>query len=113
MSTKQDIVQVLRDDFRHRLGLFYHHLNLAQPYDTVEKAMARLTSQLSSLPAEERAQISSDPHRRWAVYRQVFTEAGLPRKHRGIIAGLIRSEQIPDSLKEYEPWLDTFLEASR
>ena len=103
-----DAIQVLRDDFRSRLEVFYARLKLAPPYHSVEKAIVHLTAALNALAPEERQRIAADPSRQWALYRQAFVESGLNQKHRGIIAGLIRSRQTGDLASEYEHFLDAF-----
>ncbi len=109
MSTHDNPVEVLRDDFRHHLDVFYMCLKLAPPYDSVEKAIAQLTSTLKALPAEQLAAITGDPSQRWPFYRQAMVESGLNRKHSGIVAGLIRSKQTSHLPGEYEHFLSTFI----
>ncbi len=108
MSTQADPIQVLRDDFRHRLEFFYACLKLAPPYHTVEKAITHLTALLNGLSPEEREGIRADPSRQWSLYRRAVVESGLNQKHRGIVAGLIRSKQVADLPTEYAPFLDAF-----
>ncbi|HKW85700.1 MAG TPA: hypothetical protein VJM82_01375 [Nitrospiraceae bacterium] len=103
-----DAIQVLRDNFRGHLEVFYARLKLAPPYHSVEKAIVHLTATLNVLTPEDRQRIAADPSRQWALYRQAFVESGLSQKHRGIIAGLIRSRQTGDLSSEYEPFLDAF-----
>ena len=103
-----DSIQLLRDEFRHHLESFYASLKLAPPYHTVEKAVAHLTGRLKSMEPAERDRIAGDPGLRWAEYRRAFVEAGLNQKHRGIIAGLIRSSLLIDLPQEYRHFLDTF-----
>lgn len=108
MSAQADPIEVLRDDFRHRLEFFYARLKLAPPYHSVEKAITHLTVLLKDVSPEERARISTDPTRQWSLYRRAMVESGLNEKHRGIVAGLIRSKQTTDLPTEYEPFLDAF-----
>ena len=103
-----DAIQVLRDDFRSRLDVFYGRLKLAPPYHSVEKAIVHLTVALKVLAPEERQRIAADPSRQWALYRRAFVESGLNRKHRGIIAELVRSRQTGDLTSEYDHFLDAF-----
>jgi hypothetical protein len=100
-------IQALRDEFRHHLEIFYATLRLAPPYHSVEKAVAHLTTSLKAMTPEERAKLAADPSLRWAQYRAAFVESGLNQKHRGIIAGLIRSGRV-DLPAEYKPLLDAF-----
>jgi len=103
-----DSLQLLRDEFRQHLESFYACLKLAPPYHTVERAVAHLTAQLKSLEPAERDRIAGDPGLRWAEYRRAFVESGLNLRHRGIIAGLIRSSLFTDLPQEYMHFLDTF-----
>jgi len=103
-----DAIQVLRDDFRSRLDVFYGRLKLAPPYHSVEKAIVHLIVALKVLAPEERQRIAADPSRQWALYRQAFVESGLNQKHRGIIAELVRSRQTGDLTSEYDHFLDAF-----
>ncbi len=52
-----DAIQVLRDDFRSRLEVFYARLKLAPPYHSVEKAIVHLTASLNALAPEERQRV--------------------------------------------------------
>jgi hypothetical protein len=101
-------MHALREDFRRRLATFYAELKLAPPYDSVEKALTRLTTRLNALSPEELEQVQRDQAARWTQYRAAFVESGLHLKHRGIITGLIRSgaTALPP---EYKPLLDSFL----
>lgn len=101
-------IQAIRNEFRRHLEVFYAKLKLAPPYHSVEKAIAHLTATLKALPPEERAKIAMDPSLQWAQYRAAFVESGLNQKHRGIIAGLVRSGDV-DLPGEYKPLLDSFL----
>ncbi len=103
------MVQLLREDFRHRLQYFYARLQLAPPYQSVEKAIAHLTTTLKALPPEEQEQISTDPSRKWTLYGVAFVESGLNQKHRGIITSLIRSKKLSDLPEEYSFFLKAFL----
>jgi NAD-specific glutamate dehydrogenase len=108
MAAKDPQIQVLRDEFRRHLEVFYSGLQLAPPYHSVEKAVGHLTAVLKAMTPEERARLAADQAMRWAQYRTAFVESGLSRKHRGIIAGLVRSGKT--SLPaEYRPFLDLFL----
>jgi hypothetical protein len=83
-----NVLDLMQAEFRQSLQLFYSRLQLAPPYDSVEKALRRLTISVKALPAAEQERLFSDRGLRWAAYRQAFVESGLSRKHRGIIAGL-------------------------
>jgi len=104
-----EAVQALREDFRRHLILFYTHLKLAAPYNSVEEAVRHLTRKLIGIAAAEQESIRDDPARRWALYRETFVESGLNRKHRGIIAGLARSRAALGLPPEYDRLLETVL----
>ncbi|MBI4400537.1 MAG: hypothetical protein HY581_02755 [Nitrospirae bacterium] len=106
--SQSDPVQLLRDEFRHHLEIFYARLKLAPPYHSVEKAIGHLTAILTAMAPEERQRIAGDESLRWAQYRTAFVESGLNQKHRGIIAGLARSRQGLDLSPEYDHFLDAF-----
>ncbi len=109
MNAQADPIQPLRDDFRRRLEFFYSRLKLAPPYHSVERAITHFAALLQGVSPEECEQISTDPTRLWSLYRRAMVESGLNQKHRGIVAGLIRSKQITDLPQEYEAFLDAFL----
>lgn len=103
-----DPIQTLREEFRHHLEIFYARLKLAPPYHSVEKAIVHLTAALKSKTPEEQVRLVSDHAGRWAEYRRAFAESGLNQKHRGIIAGLVKTGQTGDLPKEYEHFLSAF-----
>ena len=105
----QDAFQWLRDDFRRQLEVFYAGLKLAPPYHSVEKAIMSLSERLKEMGMDERARAAADPTTRWMEYRKAFVQAGLHRKHRGIIAGLVRSKQTTDLPSEHEHFLNAYL----
>mgnify|MGYP000553033417 CR=1 FL=1 len=98
----------LRDEFRGHLDVFYSHLKLAAPYDSVEKALGTLTATLKVLSPEELQQLGMDTDKRWAHFRQAFVESGLIQKHRGIIAGLVRSGASRNLPAEFNHLLDLY-----
>ena len=103
-----DAVQVLRDEFRRHLETFYARLQLAPPYDSVEKAIRHLTTALQGMPPEEQTRLSANPALRWEQYRRAFVESGLHRKHRGIIARLTASPLAADLPAEHKHFLEAF-----
>jgi hypothetical protein len=107
--TSTDAIAILREDFRRRLEIFYARLQLAPPYDTVEKAIGSLSDALKTMPAEARTRLLADHTLQWAQYRKAFVESGLHLKHRGIIAGLVRTGRGAELPAEYRTLLDTFL----
>ena len=107
-STDRNPLDLLRDEFRQHLQLFYSRLKLAPPYDSVEKALGRLTASVKELPAAEQQRLLSDPALRWARYRQAFIESGLSQKHRGIIAGLAQQRGSIDLPPEFDHFLDLY-----
>ncbi len=90
-DTSPGVPEEVRRDFRQHLETFYTQLKLAPPYDHLEQAVSLLHARVKGMSLEEQRALQDDPGRRWACYRQAFVESGLPRKHRGIIAGLARS----------------------
>ncbi len=101
-------IELLRDEFRGHLDVFYSHLKLAAPYDSVEKALGTLTATLKALPPEELQRLATDTTHRWTHFRQAFVESGLSLKHRGIIAGLARSGAALDLPPEFNHLLDLY-----
>ncbi|HBR49100.1 MAG TPA: hypothetical protein DEA71_03335, partial [Nitrospira sp.] len=47
-----DPAQVLKEEFRRHLETFYVRLNLASPYESVEKAVRTLTTIVHALPQD-------------------------------------------------------------
>lgn len=107
-SKQPDPIQLLRDDFRHHLDVFYARLKLAPPYHSVEKAIAALTTALKAMSADERECVVADPALQWQYYQKAFVDSGLSLKHRGIIVGLIQSGQLHDLPDEYAAFLRVF-----
>lgn len=103
-----DPLHTLREEFRRHLEVFYARLKLAPPYHSVEKAIVQLTAALKAMTPEERARLAGDSAGRWDQYRKAFVESGLNQKHRGIIAGLVKSGQTGDLPKEYDHFLSLF-----
>jgi len=103
-----DAVQSLRDEFRRHLNVFYARLKLAPPYHSVEKAITHLTTALQGMAPGERERIAADPALQWEQYRRAFVDSGLHRKHRGIIARLVRSPLTADLPAEHKHFLDAF-----
>ena len=108
-SGSRDAVTILREDFRHHLETFYAKLQLAPPYHSVEKAIGSLNDALKTLSPDDRALVLEDQTRQWIQYKKAFVESGLHLKHRGIIAGLIKSGRAAELPAEYQAFLDTFL----
>lgn len=103
-----DPIQLLRDEFRRRLEVFYAELKLAPPYESVEKAIRTLITLLHALPRDEQARIAADPALHWAQFRRAFESSGLAKKHRGIIAGLARNRSALALPPEYDHFLSLF-----
>ena len=103
-----DAVQALRDEFRQHLEVFYAQLKLAPPYDSVEKAVALLGTKVKAMGSRERERLLANPTLRWEEFMQAFIEAGLNRKHRGIIARLRQRPLPPTFPQEYECFLKSF-----
>lgn len=106
--TQPDPIQTLKDEFRRHLETFYTRLQLAPPYESVEKAVRTLTTAVYALPKERQSTILSDPVARWEQFRVAFETSGLAKKHRGIIAGLARNRSALNLPSEYDQFLDLF-----
>jgi hypothetical protein len=105
-----DPIQVLREEFRRHLETFYARLNLAPPYESVEKAIRTLTTHVHALPRDEQVRIVADPSLQWQHFRDAFDTSGLVKKHRGIIIGLVRDRAAVKLPVEYDHFLHFFRE---
>lgn len=103
-----DPTQVLKEEFRRHLEMFYARLNLAPPYESVEKAVRTLTTIVHGLPHDEQVKIVADPALQWQQFRNAFETSGLAKKHRGIIAGLVRDRSVVNLPVEYDHFLNFF-----
>ena len=108
VSTPPDPIESLKDEFRRHLEFFYAKLQLAPPYDSVEKAIRALTTAVHTLPREEQIRVMSDSFTRWEQFRAAFETSGLAKKHRGIISGLARNRSSLDLPNEYDHFLNLF-----
>ena len=102
--------QMLADEFRRRLEMFYAGLKLAPPYESVEKAVRTLTTAVHALPRAEQQKIASDPTQQWQHFSLAFERSGLAKKHRGIIAGLVRNRAALPLPADYDHFLNQFSE---
>ena len=94
--------QALLTEFRQNLEAFYAALQLAPPYDSVEKTIRYLSTLFKTKTAEEQAQLLGNDSLRWQLHVQAVIDSGLHKKHRGIITGLTRTDavdQFPESLR--------------
>jgi hypothetical protein len=98
----------LRDEFRAHLETFYAQLKLAPPYESVEKAIRALTTSVHALPKPEQSRLLSDSSLRWEQYRRAFEASELHKKHRGIIAGLVRHRASLGLPQEFDHFLGLF-----
>ena len=96
--------QIFLTEFRQNLETFYQHLQLAPPYDSVEKALACLASRIRNQTADEQHQMANDETFKLRLYQEAIVESGLHRKHRGIIVGLLRSQN-PTRIPEAQRYL--------
>ena len=103
-----DPTQVLKEEFRRHLEMFYARLNLASPYESVEKAVRTLTTIVHALPQDEQVKIVADPALQWQQFRNAFEASGLVKKHRGIITGLVRHRDTVNLPVEYDHFLNFF-----
>lgn len=103
-----DPAQVLKEEFRRHLETFYARLNLASPYESVEKAVRTLTTIVHALPQDAQVKIVTDPALQWQQFRNAFEVSGLVKKHRGIITGLVRHRDAVNLPVEYDHFLNFF-----
>jgi hypothetical protein len=107
--TTPDRLPALKAEFRRHLETFYAGLQLAPPYESVEKAIRTLTTMIHGLPIEEQTRILADHGLQWQQFRLAFDASGLAKKHRGIIAGLARNRSTLNLPAEYDHFLSLFL----
>jgi hypothetical protein len=107
-DSRADPIPALQEEFRHHLQTFYAQLQLAPPYESVEKAIRSLTTSIRALAPVEQARLAADPTLRWQQFRQAFEASGLSKKHRGIIAGLARNRASLNLPEEYDQFLSLF-----
>lgn len=104
-------VKIILTDFRHDLESFYQRLQLTPPYDSVEKALTCLSTLMQTKTADEQQHIADNKISKWKLYQIAIIDSGLYKKHRGIIAGLLRSQNATDipEVQRYlqEPFLET------
>ncbi len=104
-----ELMQPLREDFRHHLEQFYSYLHLAPPYNSIEKAIRFLSTSFQQKSREEQEQLVQHLPLKWALFEQAFIDSGLPLKHRGIIRGLVQSNQCTDLPSQYHVFTKPFL----
>ncbi|HEX2054911.1 MAG TPA: hypothetical protein VHF07_00365 [Nitrospiraceae bacterium] len=107
-DSSSNVLDLMQAEFRQSLQLFYSRLQLAPPYDSVEKALRRLTTSVKGLSAAEQQRLLSDRGLRWAAYRQAFADSGLSRKHRGIISGLARQRSTLGLPPEFDDFFQLY-----
>ncbi len=103
-----DSTQMLKEEFRRHLEMFYARLNLAPPYESVEKAIRTFTTIVHALSLHEQARIVADPSLQWEHFRAAFETSGLAKKHRGIIIGLVHNRAAVNLPVEYDQFLNFF-----
>ncbi len=97
-----DESQPLLDEFRRNLEAFYAALRLAPPYHSMEKTLLCLSDLFKTQTAEQQAHLLNNEALRGTLYLRAFTDSGLHKKHRGIIAGQANANDLgtfPDSLR--------------
>jgi len=107
-KTPNRSLDLLRGDFRYHLEQFYASLNLAPPYHSLEKAIRLLSIEGERKTPEELEHLNEDSILKWKFYDEIFGESGLPQKHRGIIRGLIKSDQTLSLPAPYRIFLNAF-----
>ncbi len=102
-------VQTFLSEFRENLELFYQCLQLAPPYDSVEKALSCLTARIRNQTTDQLHQMAYDETVKWKFFLEAMVESGLNKKHRGIITGLLSGQDLnflPKSIRYMkEPFL--------
>ena len=96
-------------ELREHLETFYSSLGLAPPYHSIEKALTTFGSEFKSKTAQDQQHIHLDEPLKQYMYLHAFIESGLCKKHRGIIAGLLKSSTPPTLGKEYQYLLALFM----
>ena len=93
-TMSRDDCQPLLNEFRQNLEDFYAVLNLAPPYHSIEQAILCLSALTDTKTDDQRKQLLVNPILRRELYGQAFTDSGLHKKHRGIIAGRARTQDL-------------------
>lgn len=93
-TMSRDDCQPLLNEFRRHLEDFYAALNLAPPYHSIEQAIVCLSALADAKTDDQRQQLLVNPILRRELYGQAFTDSGLHKKHRGIIAGRARTQDL-------------------
>ena len=106
-SSAADLRSRLEADFRDRVTRFYRALQITPPYHSVEKALIALREALAEMEESALQAASADPASLDALFRRIFIESGLAKKHRGIITRLVatRPHLLPP---ECTPFADSF-----
>ena len=99
----------LREEFRHHLEQFYASLNLAPPYHSLEKAIRLLSILGTRKTPKELERLVEDSNLKWNFFDEIFLESGLGQKHRGIIQGILESNQASSVPAPYRNFLKAFL----
>ncbi len=102
-------VQLHLNEFRGHLEAFYASLRLAPPYHSIEKALTTFASGYKFKTQQEQDQVNFDETLKQHLYHEAFVESGLHKKHRGIIAGLLKGPTPPTIAKECRYLLQPFL----
>lgn len=93
-AMSRDECQPLLNEFRRQLEDFYAALNLAPPYHSIEQAIVCLSALTDAKTDDQRQRLLVNPMLRRELYGQAFTDSGLHKKHRGIIAGRARTQDL-------------------
>ena len=93
-AMSRDECQPLLNEFRRHLEDFYAALNLAPPYHSIEQAIVCLSALTDAQTDDQRQHLLANPMLRRELYGQAFTDSGLHKKHRGIIAGRARTQDL-------------------
>ncbi len=105
-------MNILREDYRSHLQMFYNQLNLAPPYHSIEKAVQHLSNNLKTKPETLIQTLLKNPSQKWLLYEKIFEASGLSLKHRGIIRQLARTWTNPSKDSESLRFLNIFTDTS-
>jgi len=101
--------QTFLTELRENLELFYQCLQLAPPYDSVEKTLTCLAARIRDQTTDQQHEMANDNTVKWEIFLEAIVESGLHKKHRGIIAGLLGGQGaifLPESIRYLkEPFL--------
>ncbi len=106
---KQEPVAQLQQEYRKELESFYAWLQLAPPYNSVEKAIQCLGQIFEKQSEIQKQEILETSPLKWSLFQKAFIESGLGNKHRGIIAGLVAHQDVTIIPESHQYFIQAFL----